>query len=304
MTPKEQSDRLAAEGIVGPLDDALACAAKLAPDLYRELASSTPQPFEDYRSSAGVNISSLKSMAISPLHYQHAITTPREATDSMALGTLMHAMVFEAETIDARYVVWDGGVRRGKAWEAFQAEHAGKEILRAPEDWERAEGVAAAVLAHPVAAALLAEGKAEESMWWTDKETGLLCKGKRDWTTGTTIVDLKTTRNISPHAIQRQLVALSYHAQSSFYCDGMRALTGREHGFTWIYVEQFPPHDVAVYRLTGDVYRAGRDLYRAWLRRVAECTASGVWPGTAPTEQEMELPAWATDNDDEGEIEI
>jgi hypothetical protein len=285
--------RLAAAGITGP--GAIEAAKALAPEVYAQCVADTDRPpTTTYALIDAVNISTLKSMAVSPRHYQHALATPRTDSDSMALGRLMHAMIFEPDAIDGRYAVWDGGRRAGKEWTAFLEANAGKEILRAPEDWERSEAVRDAVLAHPVAAELLREGQAERVMQWTDAETGIACKGRADWITGRTIVDLKTTRAIGAREIQRQLVSLAYHAQAAFYCDGREAMTGVAHDFAWIYVEQLPPHDVAVYRCPGDVYRAGQALYRAWLRRVVECRESGVWPGTAPTMQEMELPAWAS----------
>jgi hypothetical protein len=253
---------------------------------------------DTYRAIDAVNISTLKAMAVSPLHYRHACDHGRADTDAMALGRLMHAMVFEPQEIDARYVVWDGGRRAGKDWTAFCEANVGKEILRAPEDWERAEAVRAAVLDHPAAAELLAHGTPEKVLQWTDAATGLACKGKADWDTGSWIVDLKTCRDISARAIQRVVVGLAYHAQAAFYCDGAERMDGRERGFAWIFVEQNAPHDVAVYTCPTDVLDVGRDLYRRWLERVKTCRETGVWPGSAPDRMVMELPAWAMGNDE------
>ena len=260
---------------------------------------------EAYDAIEAVNISTLKTMAISPRHYQHALTTPRADTDAMRLGRLMHALVFEPDTIDAHWVVWDGGRRAGKEWEAFLRANEGKEIIRAPEDWDSAEAVAAAVRAHPAAERYLRDGRPEQTLQWTDAETGLACKGRMDWITpGGIIVDLKTSRDITPRTVARQLAALSYHAQAAFYCDGAKVLTHWSHGFVWIYVEQSAPYDVAVYTCPTDVLLAGRDLYRGWLRRVAECRETNVWPGVAPTELEMQLPAWACGANDAEAITI
>ncbi|MFA4972800.1 MAG: PD-(D/E)XK nuclease-like domain-containing protein [bacterium] len=268
------------------------------PARSRVLAAIEDLTRAEYDSVDAVNISTLKSMAVSPRHYQHALSCPRPDTDSMRLGRLMHAMVFEPDTIDAHWVVWDGGRRAGKEWEAFLAANVGKELIRAPEDWEAAEAVAAAVQAHPVASRYLRSGKAEQTLRWTDRDTGLLCKGRADWIAPSAdVVDLKTTRDISPRAVQRGLVALAYHAQAAFYCDGLEAMGHGPHGFCWIYVEQSAPYDVAVYTATTEVLSAGRDLYRGWLARVVECRASGCWPGVAPSELQMELPAWAVKED-------
>ena len=43
--------------------------------------------FAKYRAAAGVNVSSLKDIARSPLHYRYAKDNPKPTTAAMSLGT-------------------------------------------------------------------------------------------------------------------------------------------------------------------------------------------------------------------------
>ena len=87
-----------------------------------------------------VRFSNLRLMAKSPAHYRAALDGEREDTLAMRLGRLVHALVLGGD-----YLVWDG-TRRGKEWDRFAEENAGREIVTASE-LAQAEPVAAAVSA-------------------------------------------------------------------------------------------------------------------------------------------------------------
>lgn len=98
----------------------------------------------DYGEVPGVNFSTLKHMAKSPLAYRHAVENRRADTPDLAVGRYVHALVFEPDSVAERYAVHDGthpidyvvyehGDRRGKVWEAFKALHEGRTILKPDE---------------------------------------------------------------------------------------------------------------------------------------------------------------------------
>jgi hypothetical protein len=91
-----------------------------------------------------------------------------------------------------------------------------------------------------------------------------------------------------------------YHAQLAWYLDGLRTNGIEVHDTPiLVAVQSSPPHDVVTYHLPDHVVQAGRDEYRKLLVKVAECEASGDWPGIAPEELEMVLPEWGYQIDDE-----
>jgi hypothetical protein len=263
--------------------------------------------FPEYAAIRAVNWSTLKELARSPLHYSHRLFTPREDSDTLRLGRATHTAVFEPERFLAEYALWEGTARRGKAWEAFEAEHAERTILTAYQ-YQIACDIQRAVRAHPVAKAYLGHGHAECSITWTDERTGLECKGRLDWLTVdpgsgkvTAIVDLKTARAIDARSFARAVAVYMYHCQGAFYRRGWLASHGldpeTEIQFVNIAVESSPPHDVAVYRMSEDAIWHGGQRVDGLMDLLAECKRTGQYPGAYPEEVPLELPAWAIPED-------
>jgi exodeoxyribonuclease VIII len=258
----------------------------------------------DYREMEGVNISTLKELRKSPAHYVYRLAHPREDSTGLKMGRANHTLVFEPDKWQAEYAVYPGLVRRGKAWDAFEEANQGKTILK-QEEYESCLGVRDAVLAHPIVKQYLAKGEAEKVLTWTDKETGLKCKARLDLLSHSVpaILDLKGSTSIDARIFGAVAARMVYHLQGAFYRMGARANGLGELPFLIIGVECEPPHDVAVWSLDEDALYAGEEECRDLLRRVAECRASGKWPGRYEGEQVLYLPAWAigeTEDDDTG----
>jgi hypothetical protein len=137
----------------------------------------------------------------------------------MRLGSLAHCAVLEPDELSKRYAIAPD--RRSNAGKAAAAELAAAGIEAVTEsDMALALSMADAVRQHPYAAALLADGKAEQSFWWDDKATGQRCKCRPDWYQGTTIVDLKTCQDASANAFARACATFGYHTQAAHYLNG------------------------------------------------------------------------------------
>jgi hypothetical protein len=277
----------------------------------------------EYRADPGVNFSTLKLMARSAAAYRHGYGGDDGDTASRAVLRLIHAAVLEPHTIARDFHVIPDAVRRSPA---VTAEAAGRTVIKTA-DLATAQAMAAAVAAHSVAGPMLAGVPAhrrEHTLRWTDPPTGLPCKGRLDALAirapgqgvRATVVDLKTVRSCAPREIARMAASMHWHVQAAHYVAGVRANQGLSDDAVdavLIAMEQAPPHDVGVYRLTPDgALWAGEVTRRAWLDRLAECLRSGVWPGACPEEQELELPGWAypaeadplSDDDDDGGLDF
>ncbi len=93
----------------------------------------------------------------------------------------------------------------------------------------------------PAKKLLSAAGKAEQSYFWTDKETGLGCKCRPDYMfdDGSTIVDLKTTTDASLKGFSRSVCNFRYHVQAGFYLHGIEQSTGvRPDRFIFVAIER------------------------------------------------------------------
>lgn len=263
-------------------------------------------PAADYFALPELSISKLKQLARSPLHYRYFLDHPKESP-AMTLGTAAHCATLEPERFSRDFVVWDrktdsgrSAPRNGKAWDAFVAESAGREVLTADE-YQLAIGMAGAVRTDPVAAKYLASGDPEATMQWALGERR--CKGRADWITRLdgedVIVGLKTARENRHFAFGAAAARLGYTMQWAWYFDGYLTITGRKPRMVEIVVESAAPHSVIVYFIPDDVLDYGRDEYQNLLRVLGECEASGEWPGPALTEQALSLPSWCFAGDED-----
>jgi hypothetical protein len=252
-------------------------------------------PRKQYDLIERVNLSTLKYMALSPAHYHHALVEPREDTDELRIGRGCHTAVFEPERFHSTFVRWDGGVRRGKEWDAFSSEFRDRDILR-DEDYELCLTLSRAVRSDLTASKYLTGGRGETTIIWSDD--GVDCKGRVDFIANVgALCDLKTTTDASPVGFGRQCARLGYHVAAAWYQDAYAAATGQQLPFRFVAVEKRPPYVVQVYRVPDRLLELGRDTYRAWLERLRECRAESSWPGYAVGEIELELPAWAAPED-------
>jgi hypothetical protein len=140
-------------------------------------------PFEEYRKIDAVNYSSLKHMKRSPLAYRYFMDHPTQPSPQMILGNHTHRMILEPETV-GDFALWgevEGqNVRRGKVWDAFQAECAlsHKEVITKDERTAMV-GISTAVRKSPLAMRFLDGFRSEVTMVWRDKRFDRDCKGVR-----------------------------------------------------------------------------------------------------------------------------
>jgi len=89
------------------------------------------EPFAVYQARIGINASAIKRGRLSPKHMRQALTE-REPPVSAAMiwGTLTHTAVLMG--LDG-FAAYDGKVKRGKEYDAFVAENAGKECSLADD---------------------------------------------------------------------------------------------------------------------------------------------------------------------------
>ena len=263
-------------------------------------------PREAYDAIASLSITKLKELRRSPEHYQYALEHPRTSAP-LTLGIACHVAVLEPERFVREFAVWDRlteagrmAPRTGQYWNAFCAENMGKTILTASERaiaWE----VASAVRGNPAAMKYLFSGEPEVTLLWETQ--GRPCKSRPDWLSRIDgkpyLVGLKTARDCRAFVFGAQCAKLGYHLQFAFYSDAYEAITGERARLIEIVVESSPPHAVAVYRITEDVLAQGREEYLRLLDTLTECEATGDWPGPVPEEEDLTLPSWAYEGNDD-----
>lgn len=262
-------------------------------------------PRAAYDAIDALNISRLKEIKRSPLHFKHLLDNPK-VSEPLVLGTATHVAVLEPERYASEFAVWDrrtdGGKmapRAGQYWETFVKSNVGRTYLT-PDQNKLANAIAAAVRFNPAANKYLETGDPEVTLEWTlDPSLGRRpAKSRVDWLTRIDgvpyLVGLKTTRDCRHFQFSRQAANLGYHLAWAYYVDAYKAIKGVEPRCVEIVVESEPPHAVKVYRIPEDIVLQGREEYWECVKLLAECEQSGEWPAPGgDAEEDLTLPSWA-----------
>lgn len=265
---------------------------------------------EEYDKIDRTNFSRLKHIERSPAHFLHELTAvDGEDTDARQRGRAVSAAVFEPERFRSQFVVWTGGARRGKEWEAFKDRNPDAEILTEGMH-AHAVGIAKAVRDCAMAKPYLSGGKGEQTLIWTHVSPpvgglpgySVKCKGRLDFiatANGGAIVDLKSTKDGSPDGFGRECVRYLSHVQAAWYVDGYKAATGRDVPFVIVASEASPPFVTQPYRVDLDLLELGRVRYQGWLDRLNVCRQTSNYPGYAESPMALVLPKWALPRSEE-----
>lgn len=202
---------------------------------------------------------------------------------------------------------YDRRTTEGKQlWADFENACQGRILVSLTES-SRIRSMIASVQSNATASQLIygEGGQSELSIIWTDEETGERCKSRLDRATSiagyAVIPDLKTSDDASESGFSRSCVTYNYASQGAMYVDGITTLgkkipmLARDWRFLHVVVEHHAPFAVATYELDDAAIGTGRIQYREWLRRYAECKASGEWPGYPDGIMPLSLPRWAVD---------
>lgn len=257
---------------------------------------------DQYHAADGVSKSQLDAIANkSPLHFWAQYLDPnrvRKRTDALDMGQAIHTAILEPDLVDTRIAGMPKLDRRKtedkKIAAAFELEHAGKIILD-EADYLAILQVRDACHRHPVASGLLARGKAEQSYFANDPETGELVKCRVDYIhdDGDMIVDVKSAVDASPWGFGKAAGNFRYDIQSAWYPDTVALVTGnRPRHFVWIAFEKDPPYAIGVYYATPEQTERARRAARNDFRKILHHKRTDTWPDYASEIRQLQLPAW------------
>jgi hypothetical protein len=141
---------------------------------------------------------------------------------------------------------------------------------------------------------LFVSGKAERTIVWQDKETGVPCKARLDWLTDdyTTIADIKSAEDASRAGFSKSFANYNYHRQVAWYSEGVEALTGQRPIFVFPVYEKEPPYATANYYAKTEIVEHGKREMRRLLRTYADCLSKQKWPGYDDEILPIDTPAW------------
>ena len=253
----------------------------------------------EYHAHKAISKSKLDAARKSGRHlYDMLYGPPRDSTAAFDMGTVLHASALPGENADEVAVRMPQGLKKTtKEGKAFVAEHKGKIILNSSDAYA-VDQMMLSLREHPFSAGLVngdLKGKAEQSFFCTDKETGLELKARPDFILDdcSLILDLKTTVDASPKGFQRSVANYRYFVQASHYLDVVEGATGtRPQAFLFVAVEKVRPFSTAVYMADQSMIDLGKQQAREDLNNIAQWIADDKFPGYSERVEEISLPKW------------
>lgn len=194
----------------------------------------------------------------------------------------------------------DWRTNKAKA-EAKEARDAGKVPLLA-DDFATVKAMAKALREHPWASAMFApgSGEPEQSMFWRDPDTGVLCRARHDWLrhpnpNGRRIcVDLKTAYAVDRASLSKAASNNGWYAQSRWYLDSIEALGLGDDTtlFYFVAIDKKPPHLIQVLDMDWVALELGRQQNRRARELFRTCKENDHWPGYSSDPFTLSLPRW------------
>jgi hypothetical protein len=271
----------------------------------------------EYHADRSSFSSSILKMMNCPAKAKWEIENPSPRTETLALGSAIHKWILERDQFNEEFLIGIDRARRSKddrqAWADWYSERGadGNVVIDRPAaewnaEFERQTGknmvtpdtlkmlidMADAVASNPNANELISKGVAEQSVYWTDDETGLNLRCRPDYMNAEFISDLKSAAEIDDRAIIRAVANFSYSLSQGMYQQGVYEATGQWRPFLFIFVEKSPPYQCRVISLDEAAAIAGYEKYREAARILKTCIDTGEWPGYKDN-LNFQLPEWA-----------
>jgi PDDEXK-like uncharacterized protein DUF3799 len=266
-------------------------AAAAATQLQAQIAAARPPaPAPIDPRTLPVRFTRLKAFALSAAHYQLACQGDVNETIALRIGAGFHAELFRNRPV----VCWPDR-RQGKAWERFERHHRelGAVVLNEAE-YRTEIAMVAAVKRHPRAMELLFDGtRTEQSIDWTLGDRACHSTPDAFHAAGDHQAELKSTRCAEPRWLAREALRRFYHAQTAFYDQPIERVTGRTPGEDRIVaVENVPPYNVTVLRLTDEVRELGAKLVHKWFEQLRGAELCNYYGGYVEADVDLELPSF------------
>jgi hypothetical protein len=250
---------------------------------------------KEYDATIALNYSGAKELLKSPAHYKAYLSTPREETKALRIGSFVHSSVLEGDLVTAdKYAALPEGIDRrtkeGKAaYEAFIAATSGKTVLSADE-WTLGDNVAKAM--RRAREAIGVKFTKTEFMFTTDY-CGVTIKCAIDALGDDGyLYDLKTCEDASPRGFLQSVRNYRYNLQAHLYRTAYEAaFKTRLNGFRFIAAEKEAPFEFSVYEVGPELMTMAAFDFEAVVKTYKSCVALDEWPGYGSDVKTIDISA-------------
>lgn len=268
-------------------------------------------PNEDYHQTPAISKSGLWTLYTrSPAHYRYG---KKSTTKSMSFGTVAHTAILEPEKFELNYLPipddaprkptqaqWsakrpsEDSIQAMEWWTEFNQSLGTREAL-SQEDYDNAQAMRDALHTHSAFRRLITGSHIEQSAFWTDEETGELCRVRPDLVNPSLRImgDLKSTHDPRLWQWEQTVLKYGYHVQEPMYMEGWQQAGGCPiDAFLFIAVEPEPPYEYQLYEIDPSASAEGYAIYRKALLQYHECMKTGIWPGYSRDVKKSMLPRY------------
>jgi pyruvate-formate lyase-activating enzyme len=258
------------------------------------------QPDGAYRQNPGIAQSHLKSILISPAHYQAALTKRWQTTPNMLLGSALHCAVLEGTAaFESSYIERPDDIKLntkdGKEWAAEQKKQ--RKTVLTGEQTQQLKGMVKALQTlewFEVAEQERLRKYSELSIYW--EWCGMDCKARLDRVIEledkVLVLDLKTTDSVQPKKFIDKVIGLNYMFQAAYYTEAAARAFKKPAEFIFIGVERDAPHSIDYFCPGEDMVAEGHKQCEHALSLLKQCILTDEWPNQPPTLKTMSLPDW------------
>lgn len=254
---------------------------------------------EDYHRGPGLSRSGLVEYKRSPYHYWYKYINPEyipeSPTPAQVLGNALHTVILEPDKFKGQFAVLPKIDKRTKAgaeqWKQLQSQ-LGNKMLLTESQYEELQAMKVNVEKNTLVVQLIQNAQIEQSLYWTDPDTGILCKCRPDILRPSLVADLKTAQDGSAWSFSKAIYDYGYHIQAAMIREALQAIKEIDiQSFWFIVIEKSAPYVVSTYKLDTAALEKGKEDFKALLQRYKSCLEKNDWPAYAA--QEISLPQYA-----------
>jgi hypothetical protein len=230
-----------------------------------------------------LSYSALKQFDISPNHLIAYWNRDLTQSSAQIKGTLIHHLVLEPDTFDEKYAIFEGKVKRGKAYDEFVENNVGKTII-SQKDYDDANTVKAAVFNNDsVHDMFLKTHTTEEVVEWARGKNRFksIIDGRGD----DFIFDLKTTASADPKKFTNDAFKYGYAMQAAMYC-----MAAGVESYYIIAVESGSPYNVTLFKMSDELIQYGVSEFNRIVENYNNWDGKPV--GYSDVVESLDFPEW------------
>ncbi len=255
---------------------------------------------EQYHAAEGMSRSALWTFKQLPQKYWYEYVSGKSQrpkdSEAFVIGDMVHTLLLEPQLFDERYFMMANIDRRTKSGKALYEDSlaiaAGRSLISV-DQYELVRAMVDSLEGQEIVRQIVSQhAKVEQSIFWIDEETGILCKARPDVWNNPLCGDLKTTEDASYRAFQYSAMKYGYFVQAAMIYEALKSIGEAYEKFIFMCVEKKLPHAVGLYLLDDEALQFGLDLFHQLLRQYAECHHTGIYPDYGV--QMLMIPKYAT----------